>query len=238
MPEDLQIWCVLRDRPGRRRERPGAGCYLCADLFREGAAHAAAGGRPGEAWVPDHRAVRRPGSRARAPGDAGDDRARRAARLRRRLGALPAPAVRDLLPRRRARRRGAAHVADRARHGGDPARLGEPAAARRGPGDRGHPVRRAAQPGVQRRAADELGAGARGALSRYRGRRGLLLRAGVPAAAVRGRGDRRVAARGHRVRAVLFAGRAALARAAVPDVVRRRRRWRRRSGRASTGSTC
>ncbi len=78
----------------------------------------------------------------------------------------PAPAVRDLVAGRRARRRVAADVADRARDGGDPAGLGEPAAAGRGPGDRGHPVRRAAQPGVQRRAAEELGRRARGALPR------------------------------------------------------------------------
>ena len=83
-------------------------------------------------------------------------RAGRAARLRQRLGAPPASAVRHLLPRRRARRGHAAHPADRAGHGGHPAGLGEPAAAGRGPRDRRHPVRGPAEPGRERRAADAL----------------------------------------------------------------------------------
>ena len=94
-----------------------------------------------------------PGPRVHAPGD----RARRAARLRQRLGAAPASAVRHLLAGRRAGRRLPAHPPDRAGHGGHPAGLGEPAAAGRGPGDRRPAVRRPAQPGHQRRAADALG---------------------------------------------------------------------------------
>ena len=86
-----------------------------------------------------------------------DDRARRAAGLRQRVAARPAPAARDLLAGRRARRGLAAHLADRPRDGRHPARLGEPAAARRGPRDRRRAVRRTAQPGRQRRAADGAG---------------------------------------------------------------------------------
>ena len=52
--------------------------------------------------------------------------------------------------------------------------------------------------------------------------RGLQLPAGGPAAAVRGRGARGRVRRGRRIRAVLVPGAAALPRAAVPDVVRRR----------------
>lgn len=47
--------------------------------------------------------------------------------------------LRHLLPRRPARGGCAADRADRARHGGSPGRLGEPAAAGRGPGSGGRP---------------------------------------------------------------------------------------------------
>ena len=96
----------------------------------------------------------RPGPRPRV--DAGDHRARRAARLRQRLGPAPAPAVRHLLAGRRAGRRVPAHQPHRAGHRGHPAGLGEPAAAGRGPGHGRPAVRRPAQPGGQRRPADAL----------------------------------------------------------------------------------
>ena len=107
---------------------------------------------------------------------------------------------------------------DRARHGGHPARLGEPAAAGRGPGDGRRAVRRAAQPGGQRRPADALGRRQGRALPGHRRRRGLRLRAGARGCCGWSRGEpasdvRR--ARGRR-RGVLRPGAAALARAARP----------------------
>ena len=174
-----------------------------------------------EARLPDHRLVRRCRSRSGARDDAPGDRARRAARVRQRLGAPPAPAVRHLLARRRAGRRHAADPAHRAGHGRHPARLGEPAAAGRGPRDRRRAVRRPAQPGRQRRAADALRRGPRRALPRHRRHRGLQLRARAAAAAVRrGRAGEPVPRPG-RHRGLLRPGRAALPRPARPDVVRR-----------------
>ena len=112
-------------------------------------------------------------------------RARRAARLRQRLGPPPAPAVRHLLAGRGPRRRHAAHQPDRARHRRHPARLGEPAAAGRGPRHRRRALRRPAQPRRQRRPADALGRRQGRALPGHRRRRGLQLRAGRAAAAAR-----------------------------------------------------
>ena len=210
-----------RARRARRRQT-ATRCYLCAQSIPEGIAHAGARRCAGEARFPHHRAIRRAGPRAGASGHARGDRARRAARLRLGVAALPASAVRRLLPDRDARGRNPAHLENRARHGRDPARLGEPAPAGRGPGDRRRALRRPAQPGVQRRAADALGRRAGGAVSRHGRRRGLQLHAGRAAAWVRRRGARVHVRRGRRLRAVLLAGAAALPRAAVPDVVRRR----------------
>ena len=52
-----------------------------------------------------------------------------------------------------------AHPPHRTRYRRHAARLGEPAATGRRSGHRGHPVRWTAQPGHQRRPADELGTG-------------------------------------------------------------------------------
>jgi hypothetical protein len=61
--------------------------------------------------------------------------------------------------------------------------MGEPAAARRGPGHRRHPERRTAQPGHQRRCTAALGRRAGRPLPRHRRRRGLHPRTRRPPAA-------------------------------------------------------
>ena len=172
-----------------------------------------------------------------APGPrdhAGDHRARRAARLRQRLGAPPAPAVRHLLAGRRPGRRLAAHQPHRAGHRRHPARLGEPAAAGRGPRHRRHPVRRPAQPRRQRRPADALRRRQGRALPRHRRRRGLQLRAGRAAARLRARRAGHHLQRHRGLRGVLRPRPAALARPAAAACGTAAAACGRRSGPAST----
>ncbi len=113
------------------------------------------------------RTVRRSRPASGSRDHAGDHRARRAAGLRQRLGAPPAPAVRDLLTGRGAGGRVAAHQPDPSGHGRDAVGMGEPVAAGRGSGDRGHPVRWPAQSGRQCRAADALRRGEARAVPGY-----------------------------------------------------------------------
>lgn len=142
--------------------------------------------------------------------------------VRQRVGAPSAPAVRHLLADRGPGRRDPADQQDQPGHRGHPAGMGEPAAARGGPGDGRRAVRRSAQPRGERRAADALRRRQARALPGRRGRRGLRLR---PAGAVarlppRRQGHGLQRHRGHR--GLLRPRAAALPRPERADVVRRR----------------